>query len=247
MTQDTSKALDMVETLRLVEERAAKVVKIDELVALLSHGLVNPISAALNQLHLLSVGEYGPLTHPQIDAVKRVYSEVETLSNLARVVFDLAQANRAKRRFKLTDIAVGSLIEELAAETEFLCAKTNLSFECRIQAGVTRLYTEPIRLQIVLRNLLLRAVKFSPQGKIRLEVSSENGGVAFKITDSSAGISANQVRDLFKPTEQSSSDSLGVGLFVIKQLVELVDGQIHVESESGKGTTFRVWIPSQKA
>ena len=80
-----------------------------------------------------------------------------------------------------------------------LCAKTNLSFECRIQAGVTRLYTEPIRLQIVLRNLLLRAVKFSPQGKIGLEVSSENDGVAVKITDSSVGISANEVRDLFKP------------------------------------------------
>jgi len=90
MTQDTSKALDMVETLRLVEERAAKVVKIDELVALLSHDLLNPISAALNQLHL-------------------------------------AQANRAKRRFKLTEIAVGSLIEELAAETEFLCALKQIS------------------------------------------------------------------------------------------------------------------------
>src|SRR5690348_6498815 len=112
----TQYAREMIETLRLVEHKASKLVKIDDFVTLFSQEIRNPISSAMNHLQLLSEGEYGKLTAAQSEAVNAIVADVEAVVNLIFVASDFAHGENAKRRWQPKTIAVSALAEDLESE-----------------------------------------------------------------------------------------------------------------------------------
>lgn len=245
-------AAEMIETLGLIEKEAAKVLKADDFLTLISHELRNPVNAVLNYLHLLLVGEYGSLTPEQSHILKQVRTEVDALSNLIKVSFDLIHADKARRPGKFSEVHLAELLEELEAEIQFLCTSGELSFERRGDFALTSLWTDPLRLRMALRNLLIHSVKSTEKGKVVLEAFPEKEGVGFRVSDTSGGIPDEELSRIFDPCGDAESLEGGrqprsrLGLYLTKRLLELIGGTIEVESRSGAGSTFHVWVPSRK-
>jgi two-component system, sensor histidine kinase ChiS len=110
------------------------------------------------------------------------------------------------------------------------------------------LYTDIGKLKIIIKNLLGNALKFVPQGRIIVQAQCRDAGVEFCVSDTGVGIARDALGVIFEPFRQveggESQRGTGLGLHIVKRLVELLGGTVAVESEVGQGSTFRVWMPS---
>jgi signal transduction histidine kinase len=106
-------------------------------------------------------------------------------------------------------------------------------------------------LKIVIKNLIGNAVKFTSHGSIMIAARGGDKGIEVSVTDTGVGIPEKALQAIFSPFHQlDSSDTRqyegsGLGLHIVKRLLELLGGAVTVESEVGRGSTFRVWIPQQ--
>jgi len=102
---------------------------------------------------------------------------------------------------------------------------------------------------MALRNLITNAVKFTERGDVRIDAQTRDGGVEFRVTDTGIGIPSKALPALFKPFAQAHGiesrrrGGAGLGLHLVKRLVEILGGSVEVESQVGRGSTFRIWLP----
>jgi signal transduction histidine kinase len=104
-------------------------------------------------------------------------------------------------------------------------------------------------LKVVLKNLLGNAIKFTDHGSVRVDACVHAGGIQISVADTGIGIAPEALPIIFEPFRQADSSmtrrhrGVGLGLYIVHQLLELLDGKITVDSELGRGSTFRVWVP----
>ena len=102
---------------------------------------------------------------------------------------------------------------------------------------------------MVLKNLIGNAVKFTKAGGITVAARPHQGGVELRVTDTGIGIPQEELKVIFEPFRQIEDSATrqyggtGLGLYIVKRLLEVLGGTITVESENGRGSTFRVWLP----
>ena len=234
----------MIETLRLIEDRASKVVKIDDFVTLFSQEFRNPISSAINHLQLLNEGEYGKLTHRQAEVVLRISADLEALTNLIFVASDLVHGEHAKKHWQPKMVPVSTLVEDLEAEAQVYAKPGGVRLECKILGGVEAVSTEPIRLKIVLRSILLSCMKTAEKGTITLEIGRDKDSAVFAISDPNAVLAvedpvefvavAASPRPRFKNAES---------LRLAERLLELIGGTLTVQKGQVCGTVCRIILP----
>jgi signal transduction histidine kinase len=121
--------------------------------------------------------------------------------------------------------------------------RATLELECR---DVPRIAADPEEIQNVLTNLVLNAHEATgAAGRIQVTTSRENGWVLLAVTDNGSGMTADFIANsLFKPFHTTKKNGLGIGLYQTKTIIEAHGGRIEVESEPGRGTTFRVLLPA---
>jgi signal transduction histidine kinase len=141
------------------------------------------------------------------------------------------------------------LLEELKAEATIGDEKAGLHIQWRIADDLLVGRTDRTKLKTVVRNLLSNAVKFTKEGSVTVEARPRDDGVEISVTDTGIGI-APEIRpvifDLFQQGDSSATryhGGVGLGLYIVQRMLELLGGTIEVESEVGKGSTFRVWVP----
>ena len=123
----------------------------------------------------------------------------------------------------------------------------------RVEAQLPTIYTDPGKLKVVLKNLLSNAVKFTKEGSITVEAQAQGAGVVISVTDTGIGIPADAQAFIFEPFRQVDSSTTrpysgsGLGLHIVRRLLELLGGTVTVESEVGRGSTFRVWVPTGRS
>jgi signal transduction histidine kinase len=110
-------------------------------------------------------------------------------------------------------------------------------------------YSDRTKLKVVLKNLLSNAAKFTDKGRITVDAYLRNEGVLVTISDTGIGIEPDVLPEIFDMFRQGDSSmtrrygGMGLGLYVVRRLLELVHGTIEVESKVGQGSIFRVWVP----
>jgi len=218
-----------------------------QFLANMSHEIRTPMNGVLGMLELLSASELGPVEREYVHMGRQ-----SAISLLALIdgILDLSkiEAGRIELEFEL--VQLHELIEDAAAIGASLAFDKDLRMNCYIASDVpARLPADPARLRQVLLNLLSNAIKFTDKGEVNLMVELEESfddGVRLRFTvqDTGIGIEPENLKGLFDPFVQADISitrrfgGTGLGLTISRHLVELMDGEISVESEPGAGSVF---------
>ncbi|MGE0680166.1 MAG: ATP-binding protein [Candidatus Binatia bacterium] len=236
---------------RLLKEEAEQANRLKaDFLASVSHELRTPLNIILGYLDLLLEDNFGPLSPGQRASVVRIDKSARQLCALIHAVLDVSRLEMGKLKISTAKINVSEFVEALNQETqEVLQKKPNLSLFCHVQPKGVTLHTDPLVMKVILKNLLSNAIKFTEQGNVSLEVAVRDGGLEFAVTDTGIGISPEVEPVIFEMFRQGESamtrqyEGLGLGLYLVRQLIGLLGGTVTVESVVGQGSTFRVWTP----
>jgi signal transduction histidine kinase len=149
------------------------------------------------------------------------------------------------------EVELAQLVEQVCHEIEILRNGRALTLDWHVSPAIPPLRIDPVKLRIVLKNLVGNAVKFTERGSIRVLAEPAGERVRMTIADTGIGIAAEELPHLFEPFRQAHgavsrrAGGAGLGLYIVQRLVDVLGGTIAVESTPGQGTTFAVEVPLQ--
>jgi signal transduction histidine kinase len=237
------------QNVRLVEEleRASRLKS--EFVSTMSHELRTPLNVIIGYDRLLLEGEFGALTAEQSEPIRRIDQNAEQLLELITATLDLSRLEAGTLDLDWTDLLVAALIDEINAETRELQKKPGVSFGWHVAGALPTIRTDRLKLKVVLKNLFTNAVKFTDRGSIDVYVERRDDGVEFRVSDTGIGISSAEHAAIFEAFHQADGSStrrhggVGLGLHIVRRLADLLGATVSVESQVGRGSTFRVQHP----
>jgi signal transduction histidine kinase len=217
-------------------------------VASVSHELRTPLQAILGYHELLLDGKYGPLTSEQTEILTRVKKNTESLLDLVKATLELSCLQAKTIQLQLGEIRIDEFIGGMAAEVQALHQNSNVAVVWHVAPDLPALRTDPVKLKMLLTNLVTNAIKFTEQGSVTIAVQRDAGGVEFCVSDTGPGITPEVREIIFEPFRRVEpalrrAEGVGLGLYLVRRLVECFGGRITVTSEVGCGSCFRVWIP----
>jgi len=204
------------------------------------HELRNPLGVINNAVYYLN-SVYGEGDEKIREYLQIIRSEV---GNAEKTVSDLLNLSRSKpaegQRVVLSEVVLRVL--------ERYEVPQGVEVEVDVPKGLAEVFVEPHHVEHVLMNLVANGCQAMEEGGGVLGVSAEEveGGVELRVTDSGCGIRGEDIGKVFEPLYTTKARGIGLGLAVSKNLVEVNGGRIEVESEEGRGSTFRVFLPSQR-
>lgn len=247
-----ARALEAERTLQLDEARQAAETANrakDEFLALVSHELRTPLSTILTWADALRSKETREADRTR--AFEVIERSVRAQAKLIEDLLDLSCVATATLRLDLRTVEPATLIKAAIQALRPRAEQKSIHLEAVLDESVTPLIADPHRLSQIVANLVANAIKFTPDGG-RVEVRLERAGVRarIRVIDSGSGIRPEVLPNLFEPFRQADSSStrphggLGVGLALVKDLVELHGGEVRAESPGEKkGATFTVELP----
>jgi signal transduction histidine kinase len=219
--------------------------------SMVSHDLRTPLNAILGFAEMLDAGVYGPLVEKQQGAVNRIVANVGRQMSLVNDLLDQARIEAGRLSLETTAFAPSDLIDGLVSEMGTLAQTKGLELSRHIVDNVpATLSGDPQRLHQILANLVGNAIKFTEQGGVRLRVYlPDETHWALEVSDTGPGIpkeAGDYIFDAFRQVDSSATrkhSGVGLGLSIVKQLTTLMGGEITLESEVGRGSTFTVVLP----
>jgi signal transduction histidine kinase/ActR/RegA family two-component response regulator len=219
----------------------------DEFLAGMSHELRTPLNAVLGLSELLQEEIYGPLNEKQNEALKTIETSGRHLLSLINDILEIARMSSGEVQLRLSKVAVLELCESCVDLIRAQARKKEIVVTCEIAADVPELKTDARRFKQILVNLLGNAVKFTDRGgSIGLSARVDGQCLCLEVWDSGIGIKAEDCERIFLPFVQVDSglarkyDGTGLGLALVRQLTELLGGEVSVESTVGVGSRFRL-------
>jgi signal transduction histidine kinase len=252
---------ELVATIRQLRDANRELETLDQtkadLVANVSHELKTPLTALRGYLELMSEGGLGAISEESIRAVMVCRKNVERLSLR---VEELVQLSRLDRFTALDsareEIDLRSILEGVLDTFRPRMEGGGMHFVLQMQPGLQALDANPEQIERVFLNLLDNAVKFTLQGGTVLVIAEgcdheRRAGVLVRIQDSGVGIPPTELTRIFDrfyqvdPSSRRRFGGMGLGLSLVRSIVEAHRGAVWAESEEGIGSTFFVWLPSR--
>lgn len=235
---------------QLVEANRLK----SEFLANTTHELRTPIAAVVGYGDLLMQEIFGPLTDQQKNTLERLTHNARGMLGLVEDILDFSKLEKGQSSLFVKQQEVGALLDDLRRELALCESGKPFKVKYEIGEGIPTIRTDWGKLKRILFNLLNNAVKFTERGGVKLSVlSASRGEISFIVSDTGIGIPREQIPVIFEKFRQLDGSTnrryggTGLGLTITKNLVDLLGGKIEVESEVGKGSTFKVTIPVARA
>jgi PAS domain S-box-containing protein len=221
----------------------------DEFLATLSHELRSPLQPLLNWAYLLRSPDLDPASAERaLDAIER---STKTLGQLIEDLLDVSRIVTGKLRLQARPVRLPRVVRAALEAVEPAALAKSVILESRIEPDLPAVLGDPDRLQQVLWNLLSNGIKFTPKGgRVTVTVAGRKSEVVLTVADTGAGIKREFLPHVFERFRQAESSTnrayggLGLGLAIVRHLVELHGGSVAAQSEGeGRGATFSVRLP----
>jgi PAS domain S-box-containing protein len=229
-------------------ERATKLKS--EFLANMSHELRTPLNVIIGFSELLVDEVPGKINNDQRQCLTDILNSSQHLLDLINEVLDISRVEAGKVEFKPGSVSIKGLISSLTRTMMPILTPRKQTIEIEINNDLPPVYADQPKLEQVLRNLVDNASKYSPNGsKLKIEAGADGDFCTVSIIDNGIGIKEEDMKRLFEPFSRLDSTlakergGTGLGLTVVKQIVEKHGGRIWVESEYGQGSRFSFTIP----
>jgi CheY-like chemotaxis protein len=252
---------ELIEAHRHLEDRSVELERASqyksEFLANMSHELRTPLNSSLILSQILGENRSGGLSEEDIRYARTIHAANSDLLTLINDILDLSKIEAGHANIEPGPVAVSAMLDAMHLAFDALAAEKGLSFDIRVDPSAPpKLFTDNLRLQQILKNLLSNAFKFTEKGGVTLSVaaSSDADGherVLFSVSDTGIGIAAAQqqvIFDAFRQADGSTSrkyGGTGLGLSISRELARLLGGGIRVDSAVGQGSTFTLEIAGE--
>ncbi|MBJ7899622.1 MAG: response regulator [Cyanobacteria bacterium RI_101] len=221
-----------------------------QFLANMSHEFRTPLNGILGETQLLAEQIYGALTERQEEALRIIEESGNHLLALINDVLAMANIDIGALELRIQALDPAALCRDSLVQATPLAQSKKLTLQLDLAPDLPPLRGDERRLQQVLSNLLNNAVKFTPSGgRVTLGARLDNDGVALTVTDTGIGVAPENFPKLFQPFLQLDSglnrrfSGAGLGLALVKRIVELHGGRVSLDSQLGAGSCFTVWLP----
>ena len=222
-----------------------------EFIATASHELRTPLTSVQMGIHLLLEDAAGALTAAQRDILAACREDCERLEKLMRDLLDLTRIEAGERLPQMTPVNATALLRAAAEALRAQVEAKGLTFSVDVPAELPPVLADRLHIERVIANLVSNAIRHTPPGgEIHVTAAQRAGSVTLAVADTGSGIPPDylpRIFDKFVQVPGASSGGAGLGLAISKHMIEAHGGQISVQSEVGRGTTFTFTLPGQDA
>ena len=232
----------------LGEAREANRIK-DQFIAIVSHELRSPLTSILGWAKILRSGKVNETKLAQ--GLETIERNANLQNTLIEDILDISRIIQNRLRLNKQPINIVPIVQSVLLAVKPRVQAKSITLESKIGASVGTIMADAARLLQVISNLVNNAIKFTPQGgHIFVELQQINSSIQFTVKDTGVGIGADFLPHVFEPFRQADNtkarthNGLGLGLAIVRNLVEMHNGAVNVKSEGiGKGATFTVELP----
>jgi PAS domain S-box-containing protein len=229
---------------RLEAERA-------QTLSLFAHDMKSPLIAVGGLVERLLEGRAGELDAKQLHYLSIINDQIKRVQSMALDFLDTARLGKEGPELVTTPVDLNQLLAGLAVEYAERAKGAGLELVLELDPSLPKVQADPQRLTRVFTNLLDNAIKYSAQGRVRLEASSSAPGqVVIQVSDQGPGLDPEDLAGLFTPFFRGSAaqgvEGTGLGLAAVKAIVEAHGGGIRAENRGGRGARFTVSLPAEK-
>lgn len=256
---------------KVLEKSAAELTTVSayktQFLANMSHELRTPLNSMLLLSRLLSDNEANNLTDKQVEYCRTIHSAGKDLLALINQVLDLAKIEAGKQRVQIEQVELGRFVDYVQRVFAPVARDKGLDFQVELApGGPPAIATDPQRVEQILNNLIGNAIKFTPTGQVKLRIGPvlapstwkrpelrATSTIELRVEDTGVGIAPADQERIFAPFEQADGagdrrfGGTGLGLTIARELAGLLGGELTLQSELGRGTTFVCYLPYDEA
>jgi signal transduction histidine kinase len=221
-----------------------------DFLATMSHELRTPLNSILGFSEVLTSGD--GLTEKQLRWVTNIRSSGEQLLALINDVLDLAKIEAGKMEVRPAEFSIYDVCEGLLTMFRPMAEKKNIDMRSALAPDISLLRQDVVKFQQILSNLLSNAVKFTPEGgRVLIKAEVEGSQIILTVSDTGVGIASDEQELVFEKFRQAGNPltrehaGTGLGLSIVRELSKLLGGEVTLQSELGRGSTFTVRLPLQ--
>jgi signal transduction histidine kinase len=220
-----------------------------QFLANVNHELRTPMSAIIGYARLILRATEGQISRLQRENLEDLLRNAERLLNQIDSLLEFSKIEAGKMALHVEPVKVNEVVQRAISTIEPTLNGAHVRIVREIGSDLPVLNTDREKLGQIVLNLLDNAVKFTERGEVKIVASQQNGSLRLVVSDTGIGIEKEDLNKIFEEFHRGDSSSTenyrgtGLGLAIVKQFVHLLGGDVTVESEVGKGSTFTVNLP----
>ena len=220
-----------------------------EFMNIAAHELKTPLTPMIAYLDLLITEKKGKITPEQKETLQIITRNLDRLKRLINDILDISRLEAQAMKMEITKVNMTTVLKQTATEYKPAVEKKGLKIITKIPEKMPKIQGDYGRLRQVVGNLLNNAVKFTDKGTITLSATAEKEGIRVTVTDTGKGINDKDLPKLFEKFFQAETsperkaEGTGLGLTIVKGIIETHKGKVFITSTYGKGTTIGFYLP----
>jgi signal transduction histidine kinase len=222
-----------------------------EFVSLATHQIRGPLTAIKGYISLVREGDYGPVSPEVLSAIDVVFQSTNNLVTIVADFLDVSRIEQGRMQYDFKTFDLEKLINQVVAELKPNIEKRGLSLNYAFEGGQDySVHADQGKIKQIIGNIIDNAIKYTPEGYIDILVKKQSDKILIKISDTGVGIPKLVIPKLFRKFSRAENANdvnilgTGLGLYVVKQMIEAHHGRVWVESEGeGKGSQFYIELP----
>jgi signal transduction histidine kinase len=221
-----------------------------EFISTVSHELRTPLTSIAGYVKLMAAGDAGPINETQAEFLGILETNVGRLSRLINDIMDLESMESGRARLDRKHEDLASVLRECRQTLGLIANQKGLLLKFEVPDHLKPVLGDHARLVQVFTNLISNAIKYTPKGSVSVQAEEKDFAVMVRVRDTGVGLSAEEQARLFdkfyrtRSGVDSGETGNGLGLAIVRGLVEAHGGTIRVESEPGRGSVFTVTLPT---